>query len=96
MSDNDRQKIEGYLAHKWGLAASLPADHPYKDAAPSSDVDGDGIPNSRDLDSDGDGCPDALEGAGALTSSSFVTSSIDGGNTGGSYTGESKIGRAHV
>ena len=30
----DRQKIEGYLAHKWGLAASLPAEHPYKDAAP--------------------------------------------------------------
>ena len=29
-----RQKIEGYLAHKWGLAASLPAEHPYKDSAP--------------------------------------------------------------
>lgn len=24
-----RQLIEGYLAHKWGLAASLPSDHPY-------------------------------------------------------------------
>jgi hypothetical protein len=31
----DRQKIEGYLAHKWGLAANLPADHPYKAAAPT-------------------------------------------------------------
>ena len=62
MSDNDRKKIEGYLAHKWGLEGSLPADHPYKNAAPpSSDLDGDGIPNSLDLDSDGDGCPDALE-----------------------------------
>jgi len=61
MSDNDRQKIEGYLAHKWGLAASLPDGHPYKDAAPSSDVDGDNIPNSRDLDSDGDGIPDNIE-----------------------------------
>ena len=29
-----RQKTEGYLAHKWGLAANLPAEHPYKDAAP--------------------------------------------------------------
>ncbi len=57
----DRQKIEGYLAHKWGLAASLPADHPYKNAAPSTDVDGDGIPNSLDLDSDGDGIPDNIE-----------------------------------
>jgi hypothetical protein len=30
----DREKAEGYLAHKWGLAASLPSSHPYKDAAP--------------------------------------------------------------
>ena len=88
-SEDDRLKIEGYLAWKWGLEGSLPSTHKYKDFAPSSDLDGDGIPNSRDLDSYGDGCPDALEGAGALTSSSLVTSSIDGGNTGGSYTGES-------
>jgi len=25
-----RQRIEGYLAHKWGLTADLPNDHPYK------------------------------------------------------------------
>ena len=25
-----RQSIEGYLAHKWGLTANLPANHPYK------------------------------------------------------------------
>lgn len=30
LSDSTRQKIEGYLAHKWGLTASLPADHPYR------------------------------------------------------------------
>ena len=60
-SEDDRQKIEGYLAHKWGLVASLPADHPYKNATPSNDVDGDGIPNSLDLDSDGDGIPDNIE-----------------------------------
>ena len=30
-----RQRIEGYLAWKWGLVASLPADHPYKSAAPT-------------------------------------------------------------
>jgi hypothetical protein len=30
----DRQKIEGYLAWKWGLQGSLPADHPYKAAKP--------------------------------------------------------------
>jgi hypothetical protein len=30
-----RQKIEGYLAWKWGLQANLPVDHPYKNAAPT-------------------------------------------------------------
>jgi hypothetical protein len=30
----ERERLEGYLAHKWGIAAKLPADHPYKDAAP--------------------------------------------------------------
>jgi hypothetical protein len=30
-----RQKVEGYLAHKWGLTANLPADHPYKVNAPA-------------------------------------------------------------
>jgi hypothetical protein len=29
-----RQKIEGYLAHKWGLQDNLPVGHPYKDVAP--------------------------------------------------------------
>ena len=29
-----RQRIEGYLAHKWGLTASLPAGHPYKANSP--------------------------------------------------------------
>jgi hypothetical protein len=30
-----RQRIEGYLAHKWGLTTNLPNDHPYKSAAPT-------------------------------------------------------------
>ena len=30
----DRQKMEGYLAHKWGL--DLPSGHPHKDNAPGS------------------------------------------------------------
>jgi len=30
----ERQKLEGYLAHKWGLEANLPSDHPYKASAP--------------------------------------------------------------
>jgi hypothetical protein len=34
LSTTDRQKVEGYLAHKWGLTANLPAGHPYKNVAP--------------------------------------------------------------
>lgn len=30
-----RQRIEGYLAWKWGLAESLPANHPYRNAPPT-------------------------------------------------------------
>lgn len=30
LSTGDRQKLEGYLAWKWGLQANLPSDHPYK------------------------------------------------------------------
>ena len=28
-------KAEGYLAHKWGLTANLPVDHPYKNSVPT-------------------------------------------------------------
>ena len=34
-SESDRQKMEGYLAHKWGFEDDLPAGHPYKSAAPT-------------------------------------------------------------
>ena len=34
LSDANRQKVEGYLAWKWGLQANLPVGHPYKSAAP--------------------------------------------------------------
>ena len=34
LNDATRQKIEGYLAHKWGLGANLPNDHPYKTVGP--------------------------------------------------------------
>lgn len=36
LSATERQKVEGYLAHKWNLAGSLPASHPYKAAAPTA------------------------------------------------------------
>jgi hypothetical protein len=34
LSNTNRQLIEGYLAHKWGLQSNLPVDHPYKILAP--------------------------------------------------------------
>jgi hypothetical protein len=33
-STSDREKVEGYLAHKWGLEGDLPIGHPYRNAAP--------------------------------------------------------------
>jgi len=35
VSTANRQRLEGYLAHKWGLTASLPNDHPYKLIGPT-------------------------------------------------------------
>lgn len=35
VSTDIRQRIEGYLAWKWGLVASLPSDHPYKAVPPT-------------------------------------------------------------
>ena len=34
LGSDDRQRLEGYLAHKWGLAGSLPAGHPWKAGPP--------------------------------------------------------------
>lgn len=34
LSSNDRQRLEGYLAWKWLLESSLPANHPYKNSPP--------------------------------------------------------------
>jgi len=50
--------------------------------AGNCDTDGDGLDNPFDLDSDGDGCPDALEGSGSMTSNDLVLdNNLDGGST---------------
>ena len=49
-SDADRQRVEGYLAHKWGLTGDLGAGHPYKSSAPTNGLSagGDGaFPNGQ-------------------------------------------------
>jgi hypothetical protein len=61
--ETDRQKLEGYLAHKWEIATNLPVDHPYKTDPPvfsginagatltgtASDADGDVLTTSWSL-----------------------------------------------
>jgi cysteine-rich repeat protein len=39
ISATERQQIEGYLAHKWGLQASLPAGHPYLASPPTRTIE---------------------------------------------------------
>jgi len=39
MTSADRQKIEGYLAWKWGVNANLPVAHPHYSSPPVSSVD---------------------------------------------------------
>lgn len=34
LGQSDREKVEGYLAHKWSLTSSLPSGHPYKGNPP--------------------------------------------------------------
>jgi hypothetical protein len=35
LSQSDREKLEGYFAHRWGIESSLPSGHPYKSSPPS-------------------------------------------------------------
>ncbi|HKL02063.1 MAG TPA: hypothetical protein VJ911_00255, partial [Cryomorphaceae bacterium] len=51
LNTDERERLEGFLAHKWGLTAELPAGHPYKDAAPTSSQDNTG---SHQLEVKGD------------------------------------------
>jgi hypothetical protein len=34
LTETDRQKLEGYLTHKWGLTSKMPSNHPYKERVP--------------------------------------------------------------
>ena len=47
-----------------------------------TDTDGDGILNQFDLDTDNDGCTDAIEGGASFTTANLVTSTMPGGNIG--------------
>jgi hypothetical protein len=87
-----RQKIEGYLAHKWGLAGNLPSGHPYKANPPGSG--GTAIVNLA---------PSAVQSAGATLNASLGASGTnyavyayyganDGGTNSGSWTRSAYVG----
>jgi ssDNA-binding Zn-finger/Zn-ribbon topoisomerase 1 len=37
LSSTEEQKVEGYLAHKWGVASTLDSNHTYRDVPPIFD-----------------------------------------------------------
>jgi hypothetical protein len=69
-----RQKIEGYLANKWGLTLPAPTVHPY-DKFPPASVHSVVIPTTVRLINLG-------TGSGGPTSGSFTLNSLVGGGTG--------------
>jgi len=80
-SSADRQRMEGYLAHKWNLVDGLSVGHPYKEHAPmastvsldgsASDVDGDLLTLSWRMIS-GPGPVRFADAAAADTTATFV------------------------
>lgn len=93
LSTADRQLLEGYLAHKWGLTTVLPLSHPYKTVNPGNsenDIDGDGIINNLDLDADNDGIPDNIE---AQTTAGYTSPNNDNAAT---YAANSGLNSAYL
>lgn len=80
-SQHDNAVIQYWNGSAWTtLTATSVSPMPAITAGCTNDADGDGIANHLDLDSDNDGCPDAIEGAGSFTTLS--TSEMPGGNSG--------------
>ena len=82
-----RQLVEGYTAHKYGLASSLPSSHPYKTAAPTVDdviwTNGAGTNNlATAANWSGGVVPGSLdkviffEGTGSITSGSLTAKEV--------------------
>jgi hypothetical protein len=78
---------------KLGIPANYVASAHQKPINCTVDTDNDGIPNHQDLDSDGDGCPDALEAGVSVNAGAFSSMSASGGSI---YTGGIPSGTANA
>jgi hypothetical protein len=83
MSTVDRQTIEGYLAWKWGIQSSLPADHPYNPTIVQRPLLRNFVPT------DIDGCQvwlDPADSTAVTISGGFVTSITDKSGNGNTFS----------
>ncbi|NEN23179.1 T9SS type A sorting domain-containing protein [Cryomorpha ignava] len=52
LTQEEREQMEGYLAHKWGLEGDLPSGHPYKTEAPLIGGSQSNLPNQLIVEGD--------------------------------------------
>jgi hypothetical protein len=64
LTTSERQQVEGYLAHKWGIRSAIPSTHPFK-TFPPSDV------NTQDI-----GFGGKIERNNGITYHVFISSNI--------------------
>ena len=79
LTDADAEKVEGYLAEKWGLRSVLPSNHTYKSSLPPA-VSGDGSVNIASLQSTGS-ISTGLTGLTTNTSYFFRLRAVNSGGT---------------
>ena len=79
LSQSECEQVEGYLAHKWGLASLLPSAHSYKSAAPTS---GTGSPSTNVPTTGVLSLPELLQARYGLGASVSIDVLVVGGGSG--------------
>ena len=86
LSSTNREKLEGYLAHKWGLTGSLSNDHPYKLSIMQAKIAVSSIgTNSATVSAD------LLDLGGASTVLSAYHGTVDGGTNISAWQSDSNL-----